>query len=426
MKDTPVRSDHDPPLTSRVIDRVPIHYGWVVLAAATFGMAMTIPGQTVGVSVFLDLIIDDLGLGRSAVSATYTAGTLAGSLALPFIGRAIDRHGPRRSVILIAVAFGLACAFMGLVNGLVMLLVGFSLIRGLGQGALSLVSVHSINIWFVRRRGLAVGLAGIGFAAATGVIPLGIEQLVDLFDWRLAYALLGLMVVLVMVPVGGGLFRHRPELYGLHPDSSRPPPPTEAEEVHYELSDARRTFTFWLYVAGGFSMSALGTALVFHHFSIMGTGGLDRDLAALMFVGYGFVSAGTNLATGYLIDRVPPRFLLSAALLALVASMLTATAVSTAAGVIAYGAALGTMQGMNQAIQSTVYAHYFGRIHIGAIKGLATTVTVAGAAAGPLLLAVGFDLSGSYAPVLALSATVPALLALASPFLPLRREGRVL
>lgn len=57
-----------------MIDRVPVHNSWVVLVAASFGMAMTIPGQTVGVPVFLDSIISDLGLGRSAVSATYTLG----------------------------------------------------------------------------------------------------------------------------------------------------------------------------------------------------------------------------------------------------------------------------------------------------------------------------------------------------------------
>lgn len=413
-------------MTSRVIDRVPVHYSWVVLVAATFGMAMTIPGQTVGVSVFLDPIIADLGLGRSAVSATYTVGTLAGSLSLPFIGRAIDRHGPRRSVIAIASGFALACALMGLATGLVTLLVGFTLIRGLGQGALSLVSVHSINIWFVRRRGLAVGLAGIGFAAATAVVPIGIERLVDLVDWRIAYAVLGLVVAAIMIPVGGGFFRHRPELYGLRPDSATPPPTSQPTETTLDVGEARRTLTFWLYVAGGFLTAALGTGLVFHHFSIMSANGIDRGDAALMFVGYGFISAGANLVTGFLIDRIPPRFLLSGALAAMTAAMLAAPTVGTATAVVAYGAVLGTMQGMSQAVQSTVYAHYFGRLHIGAIKGLATTVTIAGTAAGPLLLALGYDASGSYAPVLAVSATVPALLAVASPFLPLTRDGRIL
>lgn len=426
MQDTAIESEPNAPLASRVIDRVPVHYSWVVLVAASFGMAMTIPGQTVGVSVFLDSIIADLGMGRSAVSATYTLGTLAGSLSLPFIGRAIDRHGPRKSVILIAIGFGLACAYMGLVGGLVTLFIGFALIRGLGQGALSLVSVHSINIWFVRRRGMAVGLAGIGFAAATAIVPLGIERLVDAVDWRWAYVILGMVVMAVMVPVGGGLFRHRPELYGLTPDSSREKAFPDRREVHYELAQARRTLTFWLYVTGGFLIAAFSTGLVFHHFSIMSVNGIDRGTAALVFVGYGFVSAGANLVTGFLIDRIPPRFLLSGALAAMVAAMLTATSVTSPTGVIVYGSVLGVMQGMSQAIQSSVYAYYFGRLHIGAVKGMATTITVAGTAAGPLIVALGYDLSGSYGPVLAISAIVPAVLALASPFLPLMRGGRIL
>lgn len=92
--------------------------------------------------MFLDAIIEDLGLGRSAVSGAYTMGTLAASLSLPFVGRQIDRVGPSRAVIVIATLFALACAFMGLVAGFVTLIIGFTMLRGLGQGALSLVSVQ--------------------------------------------------------------------------------------------------------------------------------------------------------------------------------------------------------------------------------------------------------------------------------------------
>src|SRR5690606_13948391 len=149
--------------------------------------------------------------------------------------------------------------------------------------------------------------------------------------------------------------------------------------------EARRTLTFWLYVTGGFLVAAFSTGLVFHHFSIMSANGLDRAAAALVFVGYGFVSAGANLLTGFLLDRIPPRFLLSAALAAMVTAMvtamLTATSITSPTGVVVYGSILGVMQGMSQAIQSSVYAYYFGRLHIGAVKGLATTITVAGTAA---------------------------------------------
>lgn len=416
----------EPIQTSRVIERVPGHYSWVVLAAATIGLIMTIPGQTVGFSVFLDKIIADLGLGRSTVSAAYTIGTLVGSFSLPFVGRAIDRHGPRRSVIVIAVAFGLACGFLGTATGLATLLVGFVLIRGLGQGAMGLVSIHSINIWFVRRRGLAVGLAGVGFAIGTGLAPIGIGHLVDSVGWRTAYAILGMIVVAVMVPVGGGLFRHRPEVYGLLPDTHTPPNIDTPAEVHYEARQARRTLTFWLYVAGGFLVAALATGLVFHHYSIMTESGIARADASAMFLLYGLGAAGATFSTGFLVDRLPPRFLLSASLGLLTTALLVAPRVSTLTTVMAYGVALGVSQGMNQALQSSVYAHYFGRLHIGAIKGMASTVTAAGSAAGPLLVAVGFDISASYVPVLALCAIAPGILALTAPFLPLARNGRIL
>lgn len=155
------------PLRSRTIERSPVHYGWVILVVGTLGLMMTTPGQTVGVSVFLDPIIDELGTTRQTVSLMYTLGTLAGALALPFVGRSIDRRGPRLAVGWIAAGLAAACVFMATVSTLPALALGFVLLRGLGQGALGLVSLHVINVWFVRRRGLAVGVTGVGMALAT-------------------------------------------------------------------------------------------------------------------------------------------------------------------------------------------------------------------------------------------------------------------
>lgn len=401
-----------PPLRSRLIDKSPIHYSWVILVAGTIGSALTIPGQTVGVSVFLDFIIDDLGLGRSAVAAVYTVGTLTGSLALPFIGRAIDRFGPRRSVLLIGFGFGLACVFMGLVGSLFALAVGFALIRGLGQGALSLVSMHSINLWFVRRRGFAIGLAGLGMAIATATMPLVIDRMIGAFGWRMAYALLGVIVAAVVLPVGGGLFRFAPERYGHEPDGKKfeGAEPASVSERNLSLGEARRTVTFWLYAVGTFITGMFGTGLVFHHFSIMESVG--RPIAATVFVSFGIAQAISHFGTGWLLDRVQPRLLLGVAQASMAAVMLLATHVTAGPTLIVYGLLFGTMQGMSGAITSTVYPHYFGRAHQGAIKGVISTIGVAGTAAGPLLLALGFGASGSYRPVLTAAAFVPAAIAL--------------
>jgi predicted outer membrane lipoprotein len=88
---------------------------------------------------------------------------------------------------------------------------------------------------------------------------------------------------------------------------------------------------------------------------------------------------------------------------------------------LAYGSLLGLMQGMNGVIQAGVYAHYFGRSHLGSISGLATTITVAGTAFGPVLFAVGYERFGSYAPILGLTLTVPLAVALTALWLEFRR-----
>lgn len=137
--------------------------------------------------------------------------------------------------------------------------------------------------------------------------------------------------------------------------------------MRFRRTHRRRTLNFWLYATGGFLIAAFGTGLVFHHFSIMIENGVDRFGAALMFVAYGVPVAVATLVTGFLIDRLAPRLLLTVALGLMAAAMIIATSIRTTSAVVGYGVLLGGMQGMNQAVQSIVYGHYFGRLRFGAI-----------------------------------------------------------
>ena len=102
---------------SSLVHRSPVYYGWIVLGISTLGMAATLPGQTAGVSLFIDAFIEDLELSRSAVSWFYTVATVLGSLALPLVGRLLDRYGPRRVAVVIIACFAASCAGMGWVSG---------------------------------------------------------------------------------------------------------------------------------------------------------------------------------------------------------------------------------------------------------------------------------------------------------------------
>jgi MFS family permease len=407
-----------PPIRhSRIVKATPVYYGWIILIAASLGLMMTMPGQTVSVSVFLDSIIEELGITRTLISLMYTVATLGGSVFLPFIGRFIDRRGPRLTVILIASALAVACIFMGLIQGLVMLFLGFMMIRSLGQGSLSLVSQHVVNLWFVRRRGLALGLSGLGFAIGTALFPLLINALISNYGWRTAYMLLGGLVAVTILPLGALFYRGHPEEYGLVPDGIGKANSVPLTETHFTLAEARRTPTFWLFVAGGVSVSAFSTALIFHNYDILAAQGVVRDLATQVFVPIGFVSFFSNLLTGYLVDKFPPRFILSVAQGFLAAVMVLVLAVNTLPLVYGYGVLLGVMQGMSGMLTASVYAHYFGRRHLGAIKGMVTTILVGGTAVGPVLFSVGKDIFGGYQQPIWLLASIPTVIAVTAIFI---------
>ena len=411
-------------VSSALVERSPVYYGWVVLGISTLGMAATLPGQTAGISLFIDAFIEDLGLSRSVVSWLYTVATVLGSLGLPLAGRLLDRYGPRRVAVVLIALLAASCAGMRWVSGWIGVFVGFVCLRGFGQGALGLVNNHAVNLWFERRRGLAVGVLGLGMAGATALFPPFMEMGLQAYGWQTTYLIMGVILAVTMLPLGALLYRDAPERYGLSPDEAEPEgtddteadvdPPSTATVGGVRPAVAYRTWTFWLFTVAGVCTAGFGTGLLFHHFSILEEVGVARGLAAQFFVPLGVVTGLLNVGTGWLVDRYPPRLLLAGQLTLFGAMMGLLPMVNTAAGVWVYGGVFGVAQGMQGALLGSAYAYYFGRAHHGTIRGLANTVFIGGTAIGPAVLALGPDFLGGFAPILWIITPIPLVLALAA------------
>jgi MFS family permease len=289
---------------------------------------------------------------------------------------------------------------MACVQSALTLLIGFALLRGAAIGGLSLVSQQVVNLWFVRRRGIAAAAASLGLAAGSMVFPQLIDFLISLFGWR------GLSCTCRTCRADHSAgcrpaIRDRPEKFGLGPDAGLA---LTAEDPRPEPSFSRqralRTGVFWLLCAAGFLTNAVGTALLLNHFSIMQTAGVAYVDALTLLALAGGVQAVATLGTGFLVDRYEPRRLvpLAMGLLAL-ASALPAFGGGVAASWF-YALSLGGAYGSQQAINAAGYAQYFGRDHLGAIRGTSFVFGVAGAALGPLPFAASIDWTESYAAVL--------------------------
>src|SRR5262249_54782616 len=183
-------------------------------------------GRTQGLGLITEPLLADLHLDRVTYAAINLWATLIGSLFCLPCGRLVDRWGSR--VILTAVAAALAATVLGMTaaRGLLSLGVAITPSRGLGQSALSVVSLTLVGKWFGRRLNYAMGiyslLVGIGFIAA---FP-SVGGAVVAFGWRAAWSGVGWALLLVVAPLGWMAVRNGPEERSTEFDSADPASPT--------------------------------------------------------------------------------------------------------------------------------------------------------------------------------------------------------
>ena len=397
-------------------DRTRLFPGWRVLGLAILTAALTAPGQTIGVSVFVDHFIADLGLTRSSVSAAYLIGTLTAATALPWVGRKIDDVGVRRAMTLIGSTFALALVGMSQVSGFVTLAIGFVTIRLLGQGSLTLASTVAVTLWFRRRRGFVLGILATGTGMLMSLVPVGSNTLIEAFGWRTAWLVLGGIIAMTVVPIGWFGMIDRPAVLGLEPDGEEIAPETSA--VHatrsFTRAEAVRTPRFWILVSASASVGMLSTALNFHQISLLGDAGLSATEAAAMFLPQFVGTAVAGVAFGWLADRLSGRTLIPMSMSVLATTLVLAGFLSAGPIVLVYALLLGAAGGAARSIGSTLLPRWFGTDHIGSITGLSTLVGVASTAVGPVAYSLARDVSGGYTTASLVFVAIPAAVAVAA------------
>lgn len=408
-----------PGLPARLAARLPWFYGWVIVAVGAVGLLASGPGQSAVIAVFMDPMLTDLGLSRSAIAGAFTAGNLVAASLIGIVGRLTDRFGGQPVLAGGVALLGLTCVLMGRVDGLLGLVLGFCSLRLMVQGPLALTGTTLVAQWFSRQRGRAQSLTSLGMTASFALYPPLTVVLVERLGWRAAWGWLGLLTWLVLLPLVLLLVRSRPEDLGLHPDGERRPAttvtsaPADLEERAWTVRQVTRTPTFWLLSIAIAITWMVGAGINFHQVSILVNQGHTPQFAAMMFTVAAVVSVPATFASGYLLDRLPVRpvlvvMLLIQALSAWVLIWAAATPVALTAGALN-----GIMIGLSSVANAVIFASYYGRRHLGSIRGITMVVNVAGSALGPLPLGLARDLTDSYDPALLLLGALPALVALA-------------
>ncbi len=390
-----------------------------------------------GFSVFTEILMEDLGLSRVALSAAYFVGTVCSGLTLPLMGRLYDRWGGRKMAVFATISTALVLFYLASVGriqdavtegagrtvvmgaGVALIGLGFYLIRLSAQGVLTMSCRNVVGKWFDRKRGLALSLSGLIVSFAFSAAPRCLDLLIERFSYQGAWIILGLLTIGFMMPVAWLVFRDSPEDCDMVMDGGAPADLEEKNPdmiIHHQYNryEALRTFSFWAYSLSFSFFSFFSTAFTFHIVSIGNEFGFAKDDIIALFIPMAAVSVSVSLFCGWINSKTRLKWILLAMNLGGVAGAIGLLNLDQPMGKIAYVVGNGLCGGSFLCLLGLVWPRFYGREWLGAIAGVNMSLVVVASGIGPLLFGLAKQYSGSYFPALVFSVALPAVLAIAS------------
>ena len=402
------------------------YYGWVVLIMAALAYFFSGPGQTYSISIFIDHYIETFGWSRSLVSSLYSAGTLVSGLILTFMGQKIDEYGHRKMIVIISIALALAAVWMSFVFNPIMLFVGFFLMRFFGQGSMGLWPQTLVPHWFKSKRGLAMSIMGIGGVVGAAVIPPLNNYLINSLGMSNAWRFWTLALLLFMAPVGWFFVRNKPGNIGLKIDglneekedsvSNKFAPRVHMSDDPWTLKEAMRTKEFWMVIYLIVIPAMINTGITFHMVSIIFEKDFGSAFAAYILSITSIVKFPLTFLGGYLLDRVKVRLVKGFNFIFLITAILLIIKADTKAAFIIYALVHGTFMAFDGVSTSVILPNYFGKKHLGSIRGFFSTAMVIGSALGPLPFGLAYDYFNGYTEIMLIVLILP-ILALGAAYL---------
>ncbi len=384
-----------------------LYYGYWLVGAAFVAQFIAIGMYSYVLGPFMTPMTEELGWSRADFTLTRSIGQIVMALLGIYIGARVDRIGGRPimfvgttvlAVTLILHQYVETLWGWWILNG-VMLTAGSAMVGNL------VVNV-TLSKWFVVNRGKAIAFAAMGVSFGGIVLTPLATWLIDEIGWRMAWVWLGVMAAACLYPVAF-LIRRSPEDYGLHPDGmseadvnagANTQAQIESANTHTR-AEALRTFSFYaLVIAFGFFTINI-VVVILHSVPYLTDHGFSRNEAAMSMFIASIPAMISKPFWGTLIDRYPakPLAAISASVTG-VSLFLIIYAVNADVLVWIYAAyvLLGLGWGGMIPMQEVIWASFFGRKHIGAIRGAGMPFTLALGAVAPWAVSYYYDLFGTY------------------------------
>lgn len=375
-----------------------LFYGWRVVAAA-FTVLFVGYGLQFSFGVFVTEITKDTGWSRSQLVLPYAIYVALYSALSSVSGWATDRFGPGRVVATGSIILGLGWAGFGMSHALWQVYLSLGLVAAIGMSATWVPCNATVVRWFVRRRGLAVGIASSGGSVGNLLAPPLAAALIGLMGWRSTLPLMALCGTGLLLICSRFLVRD-PERVGLHPDGADHPPVATAtavaDEDSFTAAQARRTGTFWCL----FSLFALTWLAVFvpfaHLVAFAKDMGYHAVAASLLLSAIGFGGVVGRLGAGPVSDHIGRKNTLALMLLLQVVAFVGFASAHNLGLLYPSAVLFGFSYGGSVTLFPALVGDQFGRVSAGTIVGMIFAGAGSLAAIGPFVAAALYDATNSY------------------------------
>ncbi|MCK9868079.1 MFS transporter [Nocardiopsis dassonvillei] len=374
---------------------------WWVLVGSGTANAVGPQMYLATIGLFVLPIVEDTGFSRTTVTGAFSAAAVGMAIGLVIVAQLVDRFAARYILVPGFVLFAASMALIGLVPPVEWVYLVPCFFVGFFGAGTAVPATRAVVSWFDNNRALAVGVVTGIIGLGSALAPLLAGALIEGVGWRAAYGLMALISVLVSVTMVTLFVRARAERHvrGRLVQETR----VEGREVSLELpgltvGEAVRTRQFWAIALGLGLVGVVVYGLQVHLVPMMTDRGLSADQAATLLVVFGLASLVGRVAGGLILDRVHACVIGPIVMIAPIAGMFFLE--PPFGGAVVAVAFIGVAFGIEGDLLALLITRYLGTRYFGRILGLVQAAFLLGSALGPLLLGLGYDLLGSYDPVI--------------------------
>lgn len=359
-------------------------------------------GQTFLIALFVPFFLTAFDLTNASFGTLYSVATLTSAFSLPYFGQWIDRVPLKRYSMFVAGGLFASALLMTFSWHISMLFISLVLLRLTGQGLSGHTAQTTMARFFDHQRGKALSISNLGFPLGEAIFPIAIAGLLALFHWRVTWAIISALILLVLIPAIWFLVRESETVSEKDDQRKR----STSTKESYKIIFKHPTL---LFVLPSILLPPFwATGLFLYQVSYAEQLGWTAAIIASSFVMFAATRILMGLFAGPLVDKYSAHVVFPFFMIPMIIGFFIGGQFSATWAAFVYMGLFGATFGIAGTVKSALWTEMFGMEMIGTVKSLFSSVMVVSTAASPFLMGLWLD-SGVSMPAIFFIATATSV-----------------